>query len=349
MHKAAELLRDGQRVLFIIQNTYGGYGDEFVPESLLTSIIKQSLNGIADELLELREVEPNDLVETLEANLNDHRNVFVDEAQNDEDLMEFLDGIDGGSLEKCLWLAFQFQHRNQPEDREGSVVLKKVFRNQANVIHYMDLDEESVRVAESRVTNDNPVVTVFCNAFNCTPMAVTEAALLVRHRILHTLWLFTPNPENDLSALRSDSRILSAYPGGVLTYAGELSEPSKLHKKIVFADSSLVAGFEAEADLCVSDDGLKLNCSRATTTLVHVTPAPDPTVFSGFHAQDVYLCDESGLIPVADGEYRELRTMYKMGVAEKAARCGCGPPPVFDEAVGMSMKEALLKSRRARK
>ena len=52
---------------------------------------------------------------------------------------------------------------------------------------------------------------------------------------------------------------------------------------------------------------------------------------------------------MADVEDRELRSMYKMDMAEKSTRCGGGPPPVFVEAVGMSMKESLLRSRRARK
>ena len=158
-HRATELLKKGEEVLFLI--CY-----EVNPPIWLINNLRQHFdtafkaNRLDSNLLELMTHKQNsgeDLVELIEHKVK-KQNVFVDEV-TDLEVSYPLSLLEESELVHHLWIALR-PGKSITETLEEMRDLKRVFRNQPNIIRYLrlnDLREENLEVDR----NNPPVVTVF--------------------------------------------------------------------------------------------------------------------------------------------------------------------------------------------
>ncbi len=98
------------------------------------------------------------LIETLKANVN-RRHVFIDEYLGSVDISKFIryKSLNESTLAKCIWVASYNGYSNL---RAVSVTpLKKVFRNQPNIIKYLELDSAEDAAPD---VNNPPVTNIIC-------------------------------------------------------------------------------------------------------------------------------------------------------------------------------------------
>ena len=99
------------------------------------------------------------ILKMLKDNVN-KRHVFVDEYDSiANELEEFCkeESLDESKMTRCLWVASPV-----PYSMSSNYVkeLKKVFRNQPNIIRHLDLEVGS---ATAKDDNNPPVITVICS------------------------------------------------------------------------------------------------------------------------------------------------------------------------------------------
>ncbi len=141
IHKATELLKAGEKVLFAIQE------QKFLAAHLqrhFDRVLEQF--GADKNLLTLTTFHNEERLRLIEQNVN-RQHVFIDEASFSPEEERHLERLDESQMQKCLWIAFsQRDYKYANFVFKGERQLKRVFRNQPNIIRYLRLNSSGVGV-----------------------------------------------------------------------------------------------------------------------------------------------------------------------------------------------------------
>ncbi len=255
-------------------------------------------HGLENACLEIRQVSGGtELEETIRYNANE-KHLFLDEANEDEaEAMFEIHEQEESSDTFCLWIAvapehdpFYKIHRGQTNQRElgrrqlkaDSVRLRKIFRNQSNIVNYFQGQRRTPDV------NNPAVTTIKCESDRDLISAAVEAVLSAKDTVSSDLWVVACDNdyyERIYRTLKEDGgRVREAYGGGVHLGEGYFDLARCAEKRVVVTSWTEAIGFEAETVVVVGKpEGWhykrgKLLCTRATIRLIHVT-ADNPTFF----------------------------------------------------------------------
>ncbi len=161
VHKAAELLKRREKVLFIVFVYMEGDHPACLLDHLqqqFDKIVKD--NKLDKNLLTLKTDGITSFSKLLVQNVN-NQHVFVDELDDYHRIKN--KGYLESSMSKYFWIAMSADvyHLEMPDEKEDEVhCLRKVFRNQPNIIRYLKLHND-VEVKDEMDRNNPPVVTIF--------------------------------------------------------------------------------------------------------------------------------------------------------------------------------------------
>ena len=190
VHKATELLKAGETVLFIISSEE----NMDIPLTLTLKdtfgrVIKE--NGLDKELLELKQIPHSNLLEAFTSNIGS-RHVFADEiimAYNKDghviqELDKWISSVSKTDLNLFFWLARDSQYSGASET--PCTALEKRFRNEKNIIDYL-------KDVECKVASENcPVEAVFHDILDESEVnnsAVKYALLKAEKKVSKRLWV----------------------------------------------------------------------------------------------------------------------------------------------------------------